>query len=158
MKREFFNQQFAALVNAYTISRQLADESQDVYWEMLKDIPDAKFAEGVKECLATSKFFPTIAELGDASLPPVIDRSAGLPPVDRPWPLLNWREQLREVEKEREQKAITEARSARCILPEPEGANELTHYKWPQRDGITVYCTEEEAKKIGAEINVKRRG
>jgi hypothetical protein len=69
VKREFFNQQFAALVSAYTIAQKLSDESQDVYWEMLKDIPEEKFAAGVRKCLAELKWFPTISELGNASLP-----------------------------------------------------------------------------------------
>lgn len=113
MNREFFNQQFAALVNAYTISRQMSDESQDVYWEMLKEIPAEKFAKGVKECLATSKFFPTIAELGEASLPPVRDYKAPLPPVDKPFKMMNWRTQLeraaqvRKVIEEKQTKRVT---------------------------------------------------
>jgi hypothetical protein len=69
MTREFFNKQFAALCAAYPTSSKLGDESQDVYWEMLKDIPEPIFAAGVRRCLASSKFFPTIAELGEASLP-----------------------------------------------------------------------------------------
>lgn len=94
MTRDFFNKQFAAMVNAYAVARKLSDESQDVYWEMLKDIPDEKFAHGVQECLASSKFFPTIAELGDASMPPVTDYKAPLPPIDHERPKINWREQL----------------------------------------------------------------
>jgi len=69
MTREFFNRQFAALVSAYTIAQRLSDESQDVYWEMLQNIPMDRFGAGVKKCLARCKFFPTIAELGDASMP-----------------------------------------------------------------------------------------
>lgn len=94
MKREFFNQQFAAMVNAYTIARKLSGEAQDVYWEMLKDIPDEKFAKGVRECLASCKFFPTIAELGEASMPAVTDYRAPLPPIDKERPNINWQEQL----------------------------------------------------------------
>ena len=94
MTRLFFNQQFAAMVSAYTIAGKLSDETQDVYWEMLKDIPDDKFAHGVVECLARLKFFPTIAELGEASLPPIRDYKAPLPPVDEPFKTLNWREQI----------------------------------------------------------------
>src|SRR5690242_7247284 len=108
MKREFFNQQFAALVNAYTISHRLSEESQDVYWEMLKDIPDARFAEGVKSCLADCKYFPSIAELGEASMPPVIDYKAPLPPIDHPRKMLNWRGQL---ERQRSQLEIAAQRS-----------------------------------------------
>jgi hypothetical protein len=69
MTRDVFNTQFTALVNAYTIASKLADESQDVYWTMLQDIPDEKFIAGVRKCLAELKWFPTINELGNASLP-----------------------------------------------------------------------------------------
>jgi hypothetical protein len=95
MTREFFNRQFAALCSAYAMSKNLSDESQDVYWEMLQDIPEDKFGIGVKECLASCKFFPTIAELGDASMPPVTDFKAPLPPIDKERPKIGWREQLR---------------------------------------------------------------
>jgi len=110
MNREFFNQQFAALANAYTIGQKLSDETQDVYWEMLKDIPEAKFALGVRDCLARCKFFPTIAELGDASMPPVRDYKAPLPPVDKPFATLNWRQQIeraKELSDLRGQKRLT---------------------------------------------------
>jgi hypothetical protein len=94
MKREFFNQQFAAMVNAYTIAQKLSGEAQDVYWEMLKDVPDDKFAIGVRGCLASCKFFPTIAELGEASIPPITDKQAPLPPIDKERPKINWQTQL----------------------------------------------------------------
>jgi len=103
MTREFFNRQFAALVNAYAIAQKLSEESQDVYWEMLKDIPEEKFAHGVQECLASSKFFPTIAELGDASMPPVTDYKAPLPPIDHERPKINWRAQLSRSAQDRKQ-------------------------------------------------------
>lgn len=73
MKREFFNKQYAALCAAYAISSKLSDESQDVYWEMLQDISEADFAKGVRGCLGSCKFFPTVAELGEASLPAVTE-------------------------------------------------------------------------------------
>jgi hypothetical protein len=94
MKREFFNLQYAVLVNAYAVSSKFSDEAQDVYWEMLKDIPEQCFAAGVKECLADCKFFPTIAELGNASLPPVRDFRAPLPPIDQPFRRIGWQKQL----------------------------------------------------------------
>ena len=94
MTREFFNQQFAVLANAYTIAQKLSGEAQDVYWEMLKDIPDEQFSVGVRECLAACKFFPTIAELGGASMPPVTDYTVPLPPIDHERPKLNWKQQL----------------------------------------------------------------
>jgi len=114
MNREFFNRQFAALVNAYAMAQKISDESQDVYWEMLKDIPDEKFAHGVQECLAGSKFFPTIAELGEAAMPPVRDYKAPLPPVDKPFKMLNWREQ---IQREKEQKEIADLRQLQKRLP-----------------------------------------
>ena len=117
MNRKFFNTQFAALVNAYTIAQKLSDESQDVYWEMLKDIPEDKFAVGVKECLGHCKFFPTIAELGAASLPPIRDKMAPLPPIDHPWPTIDWREQLRRADKIRT-KAIDQPRQQLKVTPD----------------------------------------
>jgi hypothetical protein len=70
MKKDVFNEQFAALVKAFVYSEQRATaETQDVYWTMLQDIPDDKFCAGVRRCLAECRFFPTISELGNASLP-----------------------------------------------------------------------------------------
>jgi len=112
VNREFFNRQFAALVSAYSVAQKLPAESQDVYWEMLKEIPEGKFADGVKECLATSKFFPTIAELGAASLPPVRDYKAPLPPVDKPFKTLNWREQIEREQLKRVDDKPTQKRLA----------------------------------------------
>ena len=97
MKRQFFNQQFAALVSAYTIGQKISDETQDVYWEMLREISEDKFGTGVMRCLASCKYFPTIAELGHASLPPIRDNRAQIPAVDHPWPTINWHEQIRRM-------------------------------------------------------------
>lgn len=94
MKRDLFNEQFAALCNAYTIAKKISSESQDVYWEMLKDIPGEKFTQGVRECLASCKFFPTIAELGEASMPAITDYRTPLPPIDKERPKMNWQVQL----------------------------------------------------------------
>lgn len=69
MTREFFNQQFSALLAVYYYAQKMPDEGQDVYWAMLKDLPPDRFSAGVRKCLAECKFFPTIAELGEASLP-----------------------------------------------------------------------------------------
>ena len=114
MKREFFNVQFAAIVNAYTIAQKLSGEAQDVYWEMLKDIPEDKFAVGVRTCLASCKFFPTIAELGEASLPSVTDYKAPLPPIDRERPRINWQEQIR---RQKQKQMQIDERSQRRIGP-----------------------------------------
>jgi hypothetical protein len=116
LTREFFNRQFAALVNAYTIAQKLSGEAQDVYWEMLKDIPDAKFAAGVKSCLAACKFFPTIAELGAASMPAVTDYRAPLPAIDKERPKINWQEQIERRKQIEEQERI-EASRPRKVIP-----------------------------------------
>ena len=95
MTREAFNIQFTALVNAYAYAAErVTPESQDVYWEMLKGIPDEQFKIGVRACLGSCKFFPTIAELGDASLPPVEERAPYNPFTYRPPRLIGWREQV----------------------------------------------------------------
>lgn len=113
MTRQFFNQQFAALISAFAPAQKLPEETQDVYWEMLEPIPEAKFAEGVKACLARCKFFPTIAELGEASMPSVTDYRAPLPPIDHERPKLNWRQQIeRGVGDERPRIAGTNLRPA----------------------------------------------
>lgn len=68
MKRETFNLNFTALVKAFFHSGQKIDpETQDVYWEMLKDIRDEYFTAAVRFCLVECKFFPTIFELTEAS-------------------------------------------------------------------------------------------
>lgn len=66
MNREFFNEHFAALIAAYVYAQKAPEEGQDVYWEMLRDMPEANFSHAVRSCLAGCKFFPTIAELIEA--------------------------------------------------------------------------------------------
>ena len=62
--------QFAALANAYPATKATEDTS-DVYYGMLKDIPEKRFAEAIKEAIATIRFFPTIAELGELCYPTI---------------------------------------------------------------------------------------
>jgi hypothetical protein len=99
VKRETFNVQWVALVNAFTYAAErVTPESQDVYWEMLKNIPDEKFIAGVRKCLGESKFFPTIAELGDASMPPRTELAPYNPyAYTEPWQV-GWQEQLKRLE------------------------------------------------------------
>lgn len=103
MTREFFNRQFLILVKAFLYAEKNIDlESQDIYWDMLKAIPEDKFAQGVRHCLATYKFFPTIAELGQASLPTIkqIIR-APYNPYNYTEPItvkIDWQQQLRQAE------------------------------------------------------------
>ena len=67
MKREIFNQGFATLVNGYAYAQdRVTPESQDIYWAMLKDVPDDVWLWGIRKCLADYKFFPSINEIGVA--------------------------------------------------------------------------------------------
>jgi len=70
VKRETFNVGFTAMVKTYAYVGERADvETMDVYWEMLQGLPDEAFNSAVRACLSECKFFPTIAELGEAALP-----------------------------------------------------------------------------------------
>lgn len=102
MKRDTFNTCFAALVNGYAYAAErVTPESQDVYWEMLKGIPDKQFNQGVRKCLSTCKFFPTIAELGEASLP-TKTRVGRYNPYRYSEPQqITWQEQIREIEQKK---------------------------------------------------------
>lgn len=67
MERKSFNKGFAALVNAFAHAQErISPESQEIYWTILKDIPDDLWLEGVEGCLCDCKFFPSINELGAA--------------------------------------------------------------------------------------------
>lgn len=97
MIRKTFNEQFAALVNAFpNTAVKLSEETQDVYWAMLQEIPDEKFIKAVKRCLGTCRFFPTIAELGEASLPTKTRLAPYNPYVYQPPIEVDWQEQLAE--------------------------------------------------------------
>lgn len=100
MKPETFKIGYAALINAFANSEKTTPATMDVYWEMLRRMPDEKFETGVRKCLATCKFFPTIAELGAACLPPLLERLPYNPHVYREPRKLNWTEQLDEMEQD----------------------------------------------------------
>jgi len=107
MTREFFNRQFAAMMAVYTYAQKMPDEAQDVYWEMLRDVPEQAFQSGVRKCLAECKFFPTIAELGGASLP--TKRKLGrYNPHGESIIELDWRAQVEEVRRQRELPGFSE--------------------------------------------------
>lgn len=99
MTRETFNIQFTALVNAYAYAAErVTPESQDIYWEMLKGIPDEQFKIGVRDCLGSCKFFPTIAELGNASLPPIEKKAPYNPHAYHAPRSIYWQEQVQATE------------------------------------------------------------
>jgi hypothetical protein len=98
MKRETFNLGFAALLNGYTYAAErVTPESQDVYWEMLHGIPDDAFNRGVRKCLASSKYFPSISELGEASLPTKLIPAPYDPHVYTPPREVTWDQQVKEI-------------------------------------------------------------
>jgi hypothetical protein len=68
MSRADFNIEFAALLNAFPHSKEHRDEkTQEIYYQMLGEIPIDRFKLGVLWCIDHSGFFPTIAQLGSAS-------------------------------------------------------------------------------------------
>lgn len=110
MTREFFNKQFTAMVVSYPNAQKLADEAQDVYWEMLQHMPQDAFHKAVKKCLGECKFFPTIAELGEAAFPAYtrlsdrwVQTKNGM---DRLPIKVTWQTQLNELNWAQEQKEI----------------------------------------------------
>ena len=111
MTRETFNRGFAAFFNAYVYAQErTTKESEGVYWIMLKDIPDNIFNQAVQNCLASCKFFPTIAELGEAAYPTILEPAPYNSHVYHEPHKINWQEQVKrqikkkaiESEKERE--------------------------------------------------------
>lgn len=122
MTREFFNKQFAALMAVYIYAQKMPDEGQDVYWEMLKNIPERAFDRGVKKCLGECKFFPTIAELGEASLPTKTKLAPYNPHVYQEPLKVDWREQAEQLH-EIEQKQLVDNRK-RLMNPAQRRAQE----------------------------------
>ena len=102
MTREAFNFGWASLLNAYASqAEKLTGESQDIYWSILKDIPDDLWLKGVRECLAKCKFFPSIHELGAACCSEreiVTDPFAHLTPwIKPPTKTITWQENLERI-------------------------------------------------------------
>src|ERR1041385_6670043 len=89
MNREVFNKWFAILVNSFP-SERVTPDTQDIYFEMLGPIPEKFFIEGIKRILSEKTFFPSISEIGDASIGThyLYNPRVGSVP-------LNWRESLK---------------------------------------------------------------
>ena len=62
--------------------RPIGPETIAVYWEMLGDLDGAVFAQAVKVCGTTCKWFPTIAELRGA-VQDLLERPRAWVPYDR---------------------------------------------------------------------------
>ena len=115
MTREAFNFGWASLLNAYASqAEKLTGESQDIYWSILKDIPDDLWLKGVRECLAKCKFFPSIHELGAACCSEreiVTDPFAHLTPwIKPPTKTITWQENLDRILKGARRTAIEEVK------------------------------------------------
>ena len=96
MDREFFNYNWAALISAFPNSRVIP-ESQDVYWSILKDIPEERLEKGINKCLTDCTFFPSIHELGEGSIPTTIETYPYNPYVYREPRVLTWTESLKRL-------------------------------------------------------------
>lgn len=65
MNREAFNRGMAALLNGFGYAvNKVTPESEEIYWDMLQEIPTDIWNAGVRKALAECMFFPTIHELG----------------------------------------------------------------------------------------------
>jgi len=115
MDREFFNYNWAALISAFPNSK-VTPESQDIYWMMLKELPEEMFNKGVKKCLTDCIFFPSIHELGETSVPPVIETYPYNAHVYREPRKLAWTEAL----KRRTAKGLPDVNDALAMRSSPE--------------------------------------
>lgn len=111
MNRDTFNRGFATLVNGYAYAQERVTlENQDIYWAMLKDIPDELWLTGIQKCLADCKFFPSINEIGVACCgenEEVIDPFAKLTPWIQPTKRkVTWQENLNQILKRPDLKAL----------------------------------------------------
>ena len=69
MTEQNFNLGFATIVNAFIAAApKVSPQTTDIYWQTLQEIPDDLWKAGVQRCLRVCKFFPSIAELGEACL------------------------------------------------------------------------------------------
>jgi hypothetical protein len=69
MTEDLFKLGWATLLQAFpNSSMAITSESQMIYWEQLKAVPDDLWKKGVQRCLRTCRFFPVILELGEACL------------------------------------------------------------------------------------------
>lgn len=81
MSRAAFNKQFGVLLSAFAYAvEKINPDTEEVYWQVLKDLPEDRFGEGVLKAIGESKWFPTVAELLEKIFPP-FDRL----PEYNPW-------------------------------------------------------------------------
>lgn len=63
---------------------KLQPETVEAYAEMLADVPPDLLKAAAKQCVAASRFFPTVAELRDAALA-LMPQQSGLPTAGEAW-------------------------------------------------------------------------
>ena len=70
MTESLFEKSFMALGAAklQAPDPEFIKAKRDVYWVVLRDIPDDLWQNGVRKCLQHGNFFPSIEELAEASL------------------------------------------------------------------------------------------
>lgn len=83
MTEVIFKHGYLALLAAFPAFKG-TDETQKIYWEILKKIPDDRWNRGVAWALDNLDYFPSIHELGDACM--------GQPDA-------NWRRMVGNIEK-----------------------------------------------------------
>jgi len=65
MTRQEFNSAFTKMAAVFPSDR-ITQATNEVYWEMLGEIPSEIWAKGVQTCISNCKFFPAVNELGVA--------------------------------------------------------------------------------------------
>lgn len=108
MTRKSFNEGWAALLNGGLANAdKVTPETQELYFGMLKEIPDDIWNWGVKVCLKTLTFFPTIRDVGVACFGETRERV--VKKCD-PWRTFQWYEERIE--------AVTWQQNMDCVLAE----------------------------------------
>jgi len=110
MEREAFNLGFAALVSAFpSQGDKMTPENMLVYWGQLKVLPAELWNQGVSKCLDNCTFFPSIHELGEASVGEVFEKRPYNAHIYREPKKLEWRAALNRLALEGPQTRTSQA-------------------------------------------------
>ena len=141
MTEENFKNQFAVLLNSFPSDR-VTPETQSIYWSMLKEIPDGYWIEGIKKCLASCTFFPTVHDIGVACF--------GEQKEEYVWKCDPYR--TIQNYKERIKPETWQQRMERIIAPQIEGPSASVALPKPERPAPP---DREEARKVLASISAQ---
>jgi hypothetical protein len=121
MTEDQFKLGFATLVNTFIFAPgKITDATRDIYWQMLNEIPGDLWESGLQRCLRVCKFFPTIAELGEACLHGhLIERFKYNPHCYTEPKKLDWFDALQQVLQERRRSAQMDVLEEAEISPPP---------------------------------------